>query len=294
MKAFLKEEFSLSDHAIARLKFIPNGILLNKIPARVTDIVPRDAELSVRIDDGPSAVNTAPPMDVPLDILWEDEYLAVLRKPANQTVHGPNRPDLPPTIANAAAFHWGGGQAFHPISRLDRGTSGLLLLAKCSLAHDCLRRAMGTESFRKGYMAVCDGHPEPAKGSISLPIGRSGNSLRRVTDNGGRPAATDYQTLYTSDTRALLALELRTGRTHQIRAHLSALGCPITGDAMYGTSSADIQRPALHAAALRFAHPFTGRFVSVFAPPPEDFLSLLPCRDALPTDADEFFQWFER
>lgn len=270
----LRENLGLSRAYIAHLKFRPEGICLDGQPMHTDTRVHAGQELSVRIDDGP-AHNPAAPRKAPLDILWEDEYLAVLNKAPGLVVHGPERPDLPPTLANAAAFHWGPEQPFHPVQRLDRGTSGLMVLAKCRLVHERLQKQLHSEDFSRRYLAVTSAIPHPLRGTIELPIARlSPHSLRRTEAPHGQNARTDYEVLTQNGQQALVALELHSGRTHQIRVHMQALGCPLLGDKLYG-GPAGLDRPALHSWQLSLRHPISGEGLSLTAPLPEDLSTLL-------------------
>ena len=163
------------------------------------------------------------------------------------------------------------------MNRLDKGTTGLMVIAKSGYVHDLLRRALHTEAFRREYRAVCLGCPQPERGTVNAPIGRDETSVvaRRVRPDGA-PALSHYQVLAKGDGLSLLALRPETGRTHQLRVHMAYLGCPLAGDWLYGTEDPDlIPRPALHSFALTLVHPVTGARVEVSAPLPEDMRKLL-------------------
>lgn len=276
VEQLLREDFGLFRAYIAHLKFRPEGICLDGQPVH-TDVLARAGqELSVRIDDGP-ARNPATPMEAPLDILWEDEFLAVLNKAPGLVVHGPERPGLPPTLANAAAFHWGPEQPFHPVQRLDRGTSGLMVLAKCRLVHERLQKQLHSRDFSRRYLAVTGAVPQPPRGQIELPIVRaSAASSRRMVSPEGQIARTDYEVLTNNGRQALVALELHSGRTHQIRVHMQAIGCPLLGDKLYGgPAHPGLRRPALHSWQLRLRHPISGEQLCLTAPLPVDISALL-------------------
>ncbi|MBR4869860.1 MAG: RluA family pseudouridine synthase, partial [Oscillospiraceae bacterium] len=160
---------------------------------------------------------------------------------------------------------------------LDRGTSGLMLVAKCSYLHDQLRRALHTENLHREYLGIAEGFLSPPVGTIDLPIGRDETSLlRRCIREDGLPALTKYETVQTTHRFSLLRLLPVTGRTHQLRLHLSAMSHSLAGDWLYGTEDrALITRPALHSAFLRFTHPITGESLSFSAPLPADMEALL-------------------
>ena len=166
---------------------------------------------------------------------------------------------------------------YHPVHRLDKGTSGLMVVAKHPHAQERLKEQLHTGAFRRIYLAVCEGRPEPEAGVVDAPIGRvEGSLLAREVRADGQPARTRYRVLRTGAGRALLRLELETGRTHQIRVHMAHLGHPLTGDFLYGTEdTALIRRPALHSAGLELVQPLTGVLIRLCVPLPEDMERLL-------------------
>ena len=166
---------------------------------------------------------------------------------------------------------------FHPVHRLDKGTSGLIVAAKHPHAQEKLKDQLHTRAFRRVYLAVCDGAPLQPSGAVDAPIGPVDGSLtaRRVRPDG-KPARTHYRLLETFAPRSLVELELETGRTHQIRVHMAHLGCPLTGDFLYGREDRGlIGRPALHSAALELDHPVTGARLRFAAPLPADMAALI-------------------
>ena len=267
VRSVLLREGRMAASHLSSLKFREGGLLLNGQRARSSDILRPGDMLAARIDDG-RGENPAQPMEAPLDFVWEDEYLAVLNKAAGMAVHGSLQGGAC-TVANALAARWGREQTFHPVNRLDRGTSGLMLIAKSAYLHDRLRLALHSDSLRREYLALVEGVMDPPCGHITLPIGSDGTPRRRV-DRQGQSAHTEYATLLTHGGLSLLRLTLHTGRTHQIRVHLSALGHPLLGDALYGGCAAEPGRPALHSFLLRFTHPITGEVIECRAPLPED------------------------
>lgn len=268
VRSVLLREGRMAASHLSSLKFREGGLLLNGQRARSSDVLCPGDVLAARIDDG-CGENPAQPMEAPLDFVWEDEYLAVLNKAAGMAVHGSLQGGAC-TVANALAARWGREQTFHPVNRLDRGTSGLMLIAKSAYLHDRLRRALHSDSLRREYLALVEGVMDPPGGHITLPIGSDGTPRRRV-DRQGQSAHTEYATLLTREGLSLLRLTLHTGRTHQIRVHLSALGHPLLGDALYGgRDAAGPGRPALHSFLLRFTHPITGEVIECRAPLPED------------------------
>ena len=269
VRSLLRRELHMADGAIARVKTVPDGICRNGVHTRTIDRVAAGDILTVRIDDKRSGGKFTP-VAVPLDILYEDADLLALNKPAGMAVHGGyDRGE--PTVANALAAYLGPDAVFHPVNRLDRGTSGVMLVARSGYVHDRLRRVLHTGDFRRTYLAVACGTGLPPRGTIDLPIVRADDgSTRRIPAPGGQPSVTDYTVLAERDGCMLLRVAPRTGRTHQIRVHFAALGHPLLGDALYGGDTALLTRPALHSAAADFAQPVTGQSLHITAPIPDD------------------------
>ena len=277
--ALLRGPLALSGTVIRRAKRLEAGILLDGVRAAAGDRVQTGQLLSVVVGD--TAVSGAVvPAPGSLDIVYQDQDVLVLNKAPGVAVHpGPGHHF--DTIGNFLMDYYrkqGILADFHPVHRLDRGTSGLLLVALHSHAQEALRLQLHTPAFRRIYLAVCEGVPEPPSGIIDAPIGRlEGSVLARTVRPDGQRAVTRYRTLRTGDGRALLRLELETGRTHQIRVHLAHVGHPLTGDFLYGTEDPSlIPRPALHAAELSFTHPITGASMTFAAPLPQDMAALVP------------------
>ncbi len=243
------------------------------------------------------AAPAAQAMDLP--IVYEDADLLVLDKPAGLVVHpAPGNPDG--TLVNALIAHCGAsltgiGGARRPgiVHRLDKDTSGLMVVAKTELAHTRLSAAFAARDIDRAYLALCWGLPAPASGSIEGAIGRDPRDRKRmaVVTRNGKFALTNYQVVLGFDAAAsLLRCRLATGRTHQIRVHLASIGHPLIGDPVYlkrrpaaaqfllkdvRNAALDFPRQALHAEALGFVHPMTGRALNFAAPAPADFQQLL-------------------
>jgi 23S rRNA pseudouridine1911/1915/1917 synthase len=237
---------------------------------------------------------TPRPEDLPLAIVHEDPSLLVVDKPAGLVVH-PGAGRLSGTLVNALLYHVkdlsGVGGVLRPgiVHRLDRGTSGLLVVAKNDVAHRALSRQFAERTVEKEYVALVLGTPRPSEGIIDAAIGRHPVERKRmsVRREGGRAARSSYRVVETLDGASLLRVRIHTGRTHQIRVHLASLGHPVAGDATYGgtrssgrqaSSRAALQslsRPALHAARLSFLHPVTGARLVFESPLPPDLASVL-------------------
>ncbi len=274
----LKYGLGLSGTVIRRMKWLEDGILLDGVRVH-TDVPLRAGQvLSVRLSD-PAVRSGLIPVPGELDIVYEDEDLLVLNKPAGLSVH-PGPGHYADTLGNYLMDYYrntGVEADFHPVHRLDRGTTGLMAVAKHPHAQEVLRRQIHTGEFRRQYLAICVGAPDPPQGVIDAPLGpEDGSLVRRQVRPGGDRARTRYWTERRCGDLTLLGLELDTGRTHQIRVHLAWLGHPLAGDFLYGTEDpALIGRPALHSARLTIRQPLTGELLRFSAPLPEDMARLL-------------------
>ncbi len=226
------------------------------------------------------------PQDIPISLIYQDEHIIVLDKPAGLSVHpGPGHPDG--TLVNALLARCpdirGIGGAIRPgiVHRLDKDTSGLMVVAKTDLAHQGLSQQIKARQFTKGYLAVATGVLTPSQGIIEAPIARDPRNRKRMAVvTGGRAARTLYRVMNNYQGCQLVEVYLESGRTHQIRVHLADLGHPLLGDRLYGRGSQLVQRHFLHAHHLGFAHPLTGE--------PVEF------RCELPTDLQQAIQILEQ
>ncbi len=275
VKSILRRELRMPEGFISRLKLRENGITLNGRPCRTIDRVHEGDLLCAQVGDERTETGINP-VDFPLNIVYEDEDCAVINKPAGMACHGSTeRGDC--TLAAALAHRWGSDLPFHPVNRLDRGTSGLCCVARSSYAHTLLREALHTDSFRREYLLVCSPPPPESRGRIELPIAReSEGGIKRCISPDGAYALTEYELLVEENGLALVKARLHTGRTHQIRLHFAAIGCPLVGDWLYGKESDKISRPALHSAFLSMTQPVTGEKIILRAPLPEDMTALSP------------------
>jgi 23S rRNA pseudouridine1911/1915/1917 synthase len=222
--------------------------------------------------------------DLPLDVCHEDDDLLVVNKPPGQVSHPAFRSSSG-TLLNALLAHARGQWTPALVSRLDKGTSGLVLVAKSKAVQAALQRLSNANAIEKDYLAIVRGKP-PARGTIDLALDRDPWDRRRVTvrDRGGVPSVTKFVRIRTVRVGpeaflSLLRCRLVTGRMHQIRVHLGARGWPIVGDGTYGVTYPGIGRQALHAWRLMLTHPTTGERLEVSAPPPADMSSLLALFD---------------
>ena len=216
------------------------------------------------------------PQDIPLEVIYQDSDIVVIDKPAGLSVHpGPGHPDG--TLVNALLARCpdiqGIGGVHRPgiVHRLDKDTSGLIVVAKTEKAHHDISSQIKSRAVHKGYMALTVGAPPQDSGTVDAPIARDPRHRQRMAVVlGGRESRTHFRVVKELDGHALLSLTLETGRTHQIRVHLAYLGYPIYGDEVYGRRSPTLPRQFLHASALEFRHPRTGEQVSFHSELPGD------------------------
>ena len=275
VKSLLRREMRMPEGLIARVKLREDGITLNGQRCRTVDTVREGDILAAQVGDEPRETGICP-VDFPLSVLYEDDDCIVIDKPAGMACHGAGeKGDC--TLAAALAHRYGSDCAYHPVSRLDKGTSGITCAARSGYAHSLFRLILHTESYRREYLLVCSPPPAEVAGRIELPIARAGEGgIKRCIDPGGSPALTEYEVLRVENGLALVRARLHTGRTHQIRVHFAAIGCPLVGDWLYGESSKEIGRPALHSAFLSMTQPVTGEKIVLRSPLPEDMAALAP------------------
>jgi tRNA pseudouridine32 synthase/23S rRNA pseudouridine746 synthase/23S rRNA pseudouridine1911/1915/1917 synthase len=275
IEEILKEVLMISNRMRNRLTRM-NGIRLNGKNPYLKQKVKKGDRLKVAIRPWEEANLPAHP--VPFSILYEDEDLMVVDKPAGVHVH-PIASEDHHSLCNGITYHFqqqGFSGVPRPIHRLDRFTSGLILVAKNAYMHQLLDRLLRNREIKRYYLAICENRlPEPI-GTIPLPITRAPHHpIKRMVHPDGDPAITHYQVLAENEEASLVLLRLETGRTHQIRVHLSHLGCPLIGDSLYGGKTESISRQALHAFSLSFTHPLTQQPLAFFSSLPEDLNSLL-------------------
>lgn len=255
-----------------KLKTAPDAIFVNGRPVPWQTAVGPGDTLAIAWPEE----TAVPPLPLPLTIAYEDDHLLVADKPAGLLVHPASGPPEP-TLANAVVHHLrcrGTSTGFHPVHRLDRNTSGLVVIAK----NPYIQHLLGDRTLERSYLALVTGQPLPAEGVIDAPIGRHPHSIiERVVRPDGQSAVTCYETVTAAGPHALLRLRLLTGRTHQIRVHLAHIGHPILGDDLYGGSTELIGRQALHAALLVFNHPISGEVIRLASPLPADMVNLISC-----------------
>lgn len=267
LKDFLRRQTGLSLSAWRKLKNT-GSITINHHPASPGSMVgPGDL-----VDLSWTEHCTIAPVEMPLEICYEDDYLLIINKPAGLLVH-PTVRESAHTLANGVLFYYRRHNlpfAYHPVHRLDKNTSGLIVIAKISHIQFSLS-SENSKRLKRIYTALTAGSITPESGSITAPIGRRPDSIiERMVCDTGQHAVTHYRKLAGYAGASLVEIELLTGRTHQIRVHFSHIGHPLLGDDLYGGPLTYIQRQALHASSLSFEHPVTKKPISVDCPLPND------------------------
>ena len=280
-----------SRHIRTWLKQHPGSVRLNGEEALFYFPLKNGDLLEISLEEEHPSENIVP-VDLPIHIIYEDEDLMVIDKPANMPVH-PSIGNYENTLANAAAWYFHRQDipfVFRCINRLDRDTTGLLILAKHMLSGAILSDQMKKRAIHRTYLAITEGKTDPA-GTIDSPIGRTDQSLilRQVDHENGDSACTHYlqkcwhpKTFYPEtlpvpqDGLSLVQLQLETGRTHQIRVHMTSIGHPLIGDTLYNPETALMNRQALHSYRLAFTHPVTGVSLEFTSPLPEDMVEFFP------------------
>lgn len=276
VKQVLKEEFLISDRLIVKLKN-SKQIYLNNIPAFVNQKLKIEDKILVYLDFEETYDNIVP-TKMNLDILYEDDGLLIVNKPPFMPVH-PSMDHFKDSLSNGIKYYFnsiGLQRKIRPVNRLDKNTSGIVIFAKNEYMQECLIKQMKSGSFKKEYLALVDGIIDKEMQVIDVPIARKDDSIieRCASPNGDR-AITEIELLKTFDNYSLVKCNLKTGRTHQIRVHLSFIGHPILGDDLYGKKSELINRQALHAYMVSLTHPLTKKIFKIDAGLPKDISDLI-------------------
>jgi len=264
----------VSRSLLSRLKRRPDGICVNGQRVYSTYVLRAGDMVSAEVGDR-EPPRTVPPVEMDLVVAFEDEDFLVVDKPANLPVH-PTKDPGEKSLEQGLLAYLSGGDSPHFVSRLDKGTTGLMLVTKSGYAHELMKRRLHTNAFHREYLAVAEGRVIPSCGTVDAPIGLAdGSSYRHCVCPDGAASTTAYETLKTAGDRTLLRLLPQTGRTHQLRVHMAHLGFPLTGDWLYGRRCERIDRPALHSHRLLFRHPLTGEWIECISPLPKDMEGLL-------------------
>ena len=275
IKQILKENLFISDRLLIFLRknkliYYNNDKLINlNITAKLNNTIKIDLNFE---EDNSNVI----PIKMDLNIIYEDDALLILNKPAGIPVH-PSILHYTNSLSNGVKYYFdtlGLKKKLRPVNRLDRNTSGIVIFAKNQYIQECLIHQMQTKEFKKFYLAIVEGHLEKLEGTIDAPINRKENSIiERCVDENGERAVTHYKILKRNFDRNydLVECMLETGRTHQIRVHFSYMGHPLIGDTLYGNASKYISRQTLHAYKVEFVHPISHKLMQFTAEVPKDF-----------------------
>lgn len=272
---FLKSQ-GFSSRIIKDIKYNPHGILLRNKKVTVQKQLKKGDRLTVYIRE--KETESAVPREMPLDIVYEDRDVIVINKPPFMATH-PSQDNYDNTLANALAFYFDSKNehcAIRSVNRLDKNTSGIILVAKNALAAGILSDDLKAKRITREYLAIVEGCPENDSGTVDAPIARAeGSAIKRCVCQNGDRAVTHYEVVKRGREFSLLRLRLETGRTHQIRVHMAHIGHPVAGDFLYGTEfSGGIKRHALHSCNITFTHPVDKKEMYFETNLPEDMEKL--------------------
>lgn len=277
VKDFLAHKVLLSASLIKKAKQTENGILVNGEHRFVTHLLSENDLVEVLIETENERSKNIPSCDIPLKIVYEDEHLLIVDKQGNLPTH-PSLNNYEFSLAGAVMNYFdkkGVNFVFRAVNRLDKGTSGLMVIAKNAHVHEMLKKQLHTNDFLREYQAVASGKIQKDC-TINAPIMRENESIiKRIVSASGERAVTHLAVEKVYDDKTLIRLRLETGRTHQIRVHLAHISHSLVGDFLYGDESDKISRPALHSCKIEFIHPVTKEKMSFFSPLPNDILNIL-------------------
>ena len=276
IKEVLKTKFEISDRLLLKLKK-NNLIFLNGSVANIKEPINSNDMVEISLDYDEDNTNIVP-VKMDLKIVFEDDWLLILNKPAGYPIH-PSMLHFEDSISNGVKYYFDSiklHKKIRPVNRLDKDTSGIVIFAKNEYVQECLVRQMKQNEFVKEYIAVCCGKFDSLVGTVNAPISRKdGSIIERCVNQNGDYAVTHYDVVQSNSNMSVVHLRLDTGRTHQIRVHMSYLGHPIVGDTLYGTASDLINRQALHSSSVTFYHPVTKQRLSFTAPLFDDMNNLI-------------------
>lgn len=277
IEQFLKRR-GYSSKNLAAIKRMPKSVIVNGEHFYMRQELKEGDRLSIHIMETESS-EKVPPTEIPLNIVYEDEDIIVINKPAHMPIH-PSLNNYTNSLANALAWYYEKQNkpfVFRCCNRLDRDTSGLTVVAKHLVSGNILSSMVKERKFHRQYLAIVRGHVIPPSGTINAPLGRKeGTIIERTIDwEHGENAITHYHVVEEKNGHSLVSLKLETGRTHQIRIHMKHLGFPLIGDYLYNPDMEFINRQALHSHKISFTHPITGEPMNFVAPLPEDMQRVL-------------------
>ena len=277
VEQFLRRK-GYSLQSLAEIKRMPKSVIVNGIHYYMNQYLKPGDRLSIHICEDKCS-EKIPPVQMPLDIIYEDEDIIVINKPAGMPIH-PSMNNYTNSMANALAWYYqeqGKPFIFRCCNRLDRDTSGLTVVAKHLVSGSIISTMVKERKFHREYLAIVRGHIDPPCGTIDAPLARKpGTIIERTVDwENGECAVTHYQFVKEANGHSLISLQLETGRTHQIRIHMKHLGYPLIGDYLYNPDMEYIHRQALHSHRIAFTHPITGKAMEFTAPLPEDMKRVL-------------------
>lgn len=267
-----------SKQNLTLLKRMPESILINGEWVHLNRLLQNGDRLTVQISET-EVSQKIPSVELPFPVVYEDEDLVVVNKPANMPIH-PSMKNYENTLGNAAAYYYekqGKAFIYRCINRLDKDTTGLTIIAKHLISCGIFYEEMAERRIKREYLAIVEGEALPDNGIVDLPLGRKPDSAieRMVDPVHGDRAVTHYRVLGRGGGLAFLSLWLETGRTHQIRVHMKEIGHPLIGDFLYNPENRQMDRQALHAARLTFTHPILRTQMELSAPLPEDMKKVL-------------------
>lgn len=277
---FLKSH-GYSSANITAIKKMPNNVVIDGQWVHMNRKLKAGEILTVNIREEDSS-EKIPPVKMNLDIIYEDEDIIVLNKPAGLSIH-PSLNHYEDSLANGLAYYYeaqGKPFIFRCANRLDKNTSGLTVVAKHLVSANIISTMVKNREFHREYYAIVRGHIEPQSGTIDAPIGRVGDSIitRQVDFENGERAVTHYEVIEEKNGHSVVSIHLETGRTHQIRVHFKYIGHPLVGDYLYNPDMEFIQRQALHSHKIEFKHPITGEPMQFVADLPEDMAKIIKAR----------------
>ena len=268
----LQKELKISSRLLYKL-IKKQKIYINNNPCDTRNTANINDEITVDFDYEEDNSNIVP-TKMNLNIVFEDDWFLIINKSAGIAIH-PSILHYSDSLCNGVRFYFdkiGLKKKIRPINRLDLNTSGLVIFAKCEYIQECLINQMKSHQFKKDYLAVCNGIFDKKTGTINLPIARKENSIiERCISEDGQKSITHYEVLKEFNNYSLVKCSLETGRTHQIRVHMAAIGHPLVGDSLYGSISDLIDRQALHCFNLQFVHPIYNDVLNFCGELPNDF-----------------------